>query len=51
MEQAPFLFLIVGILLFFALRELFCWYWKLNAIVERLDTLIEQTSSDDSPPE
>jgi len=40
--------LLVAIGLFFALRELFCWYWKVNVLVkntqkqnELLERLIE----------
>lgn len=36
MEQtfAIIIGLSIAILIFFALRELWCWYWKLNKIVE-----------------
>lgn len=26
----------IAVLLFFVLRELFCWYWKINTMVEEL---------------
>jgi len=30
---------IIGIILFFALRELFCWYWKINRMMEVLEEI------------
>jgi hypothetical protein len=29
--------IVVVIILFFLLRELFCWYWKINSIVDLLE--------------
>jgi len=31
--------LIIGTILFFVLRELFCWYWKINHITEVLEEI------------
>ncbi len=28
---------IIGIILFFALREVFCWYYKINAMKEIME--------------
>lgn len=29
----------IGIVLFLALREVFCWYWKINKAVDALDDM------------
>lgn len=31
--------LVIMIVVFFILRELFCWYWKFNAILKELKTV------------
>ncbi len=36
-------FLIFVIFIFFVLRELFTWYWKLNKIVRLLEDIEENT--------
>ena len=41
---ATILFIIfIALLVFLALRELFCWYWKLNAISGLLRQIEENT--------
>jgi hypothetical protein len=35
------IFILASIVIFLICRELNCWYWKINAIVSRLDTIIE----------
>lgn len=34
--------IVVGIIVFLILREVFCWYWKINRINASLSQLIEQ---------
>ena len=34
---------IVGFLLFLVLRELYCWYWKINRIIEILEAIQSNT--------
>jgi len=36
-------FVILAIFIFFVLRELFTWYWKLNKIVKLLEDIEENT--------
>jgi hypothetical protein len=39
MEEQLLTALIIAVVLFFILRELFCWYWKINAMVTRLESI------------
>lgn len=32
--------LIIGLLVFLAIRALMLWYWKINIIIERLDQIL-----------
>lgn len=34
--------LIITILVFFLFRELFCWYWKINRIVELQENILKE---------
>ena len=34
------LILILALCVFLICRELFCWYWKINAIVDKLDKIV-----------
>jgi hypothetical protein len=34
--------IVCGVFAFFIGRELMCWYWKVNEIVELLKELVEQ---------
>jgi hypothetical protein len=37
----PFIaFLVIGFLVFLAIRAFMLWYWKINAIVDRLDQIL-----------
>jgi hypothetical protein len=37
---------VILILLFLILREFFCWYWKINKIVDLLEDIKQNTSKD-----
>jgi len=37
---AMIVFLVIGFLVFLAIRALMLWYWKINVIVERLDEIL-----------
>jgi len=39
---------IIGIILFFALRELFCWYWKINHMMEVLEEIRDRLPKTES---
>jgi len=34
--------LVIGFLIFLILRELMCWYWKINSIVRLLEDIIKK---------
>jgi len=34
--------LVIGFLIFLILREVMCWYWKINTIVGLLDEIIKK---------
>lgn len=37
----PFMvFLVIGFLVFLAIRAFMLWYWKINVIVDRLDQIL-----------
>jgi hypothetical protein len=31
--------LIIAVVIFLVLREIFCWYWKINRMVELLESI------------
>jgi len=33
--------ILFGILIFFAFREVFCWYWKVNKQIEYQDKMLQ----------
>jgi hypothetical protein len=35
-DQQIFIYIAIGIGIFFLVREVFCWYWKINSIVDEL---------------
>lgn len=38
--------LCISILIFLICREIFCWYWKVNRIVELLEQIARQKSNE-----
>jgi ABC-type uncharacterized transport system permease subunit len=41
--------LLILTLIFLVLREFFCWYWKVNKIVELLEDIKENIASKNKP--
>ena len=39
-------FIFVLLVIFFISRELVCWYWKLNKIINLLEQIIENTKKE-----
>ena len=37
--MAAVIYILVVLVIFFIARELWCWYWKINAVLERLDEI------------
>jgi len=43
---STFEYIIWGIVIFFVLREVFMWYWKINKIVALLEEIKENTKKE-----
>ena len=42
MDMNPIVLALAGLLGFVFLREVFCWYWKLNEVVGLLKTIVDR---------
>ena len=42
--------IVFGFIFFILLRELFCWYWKINEIRDLLQKILEKLSADTELP-
>lgn len=40
-DGSAFLILIIGVLIFFAIRDIICWYWKINARISLLEQSLD----------
>lgn len=45
-----FVYPIIALAVFFVIREVLTWYWKLNKIVNLLEKIEENTRKTEAPP-
>ena len=40
--MAVLIYILVALVVFLIARELWCWYWKINAVLEKLDEISQK---------
>ena len=40
--MAVLIYILITLVIFLIARELWCWYWKINAVLEKLDEISQK---------